>query len=46
MEKGITLTRENVKELLKNKQIVVEALNLELFLQDSGSYVNFRIVEK
>lgn len=42
-EKGITLTAENVKELLKDKHITIKDLNLELFLQDTGTRVNFKI---
>lgn len=45
-EKGIILTRENVKELLKNKHIILEALNLELYLQIAGNYANFKVEEK
>lgn len=45
-EKGITLTRENVKELLKDMHTEVKALDLEVFIQDAGNYVNYRIEQK
>jgi len=45
-EKGIVLTRENAKELLKDKHTEIKGLNLEVFIQDSGNYVNYRIEQK
>lgn len=46
IEKGIVLTRENAKELLKDKHTEIKSLNLEVFIQDSGNYVSYRIEQK
>ena len=45
-EKGIILTRENAIQLLKDMHTEIKGLNLELYLQDSGNYVNYRIEQK
>jgi DNA topoisomerase-3 len=45
-ENGIILTKEIVKELLNHKHIFIKELNLELFLNYSAKYVNYRIVRK
>ncbi len=45
-ENGITLSGENVKQLLKDMHITIKDLNFELFLQDNGVRVNFKIEKK
>jgi len=46
IEKGIILTRKNAEELLKDRYTKIKDLNLEVFMQDSGNYVNYRIEQK
>jgi len=45
-EKGIILTKENAIELLKDKHTDIKGLDIEVFIQDSGNYVNYRVEQK